>query len=240
MLKIGAQDITGLYIGEAKIGKAYIGENLVFSAAKKPSRLPEGYTELEYVSTNGKQIILTDISPTVNTEIDADISVDYSSSNTTMRLLYSSVYTGSIYYHFVFQFKCTSSRNYGSANMGKNKGVEVEICNIETYKKFHITYNTAKKFASIDGEAIQFSSNEVYSKPKEFKLFGAGFSTSTQNVTNAFWGKIYNFILKQNGEEKLNFIPCTNAEGVAGLYNLVDGSFIEPEGTAQFIPGPAV
>ncbi len=53
MLKIGAQDITGLYVGETKIEKAYLGEELVFSAEKKPSRLPEGYTEVEYIAGAG-------------------------------------------------------------------------------------------------------------------------------------------------------------------------------------------
>ena len=60
MLKTGVRQIAGLYAGETKITKAYWGEDLIFGV-EKPSRLPEGYTELEYVEFNGNQYIQTNI-----------------------------------------------------------------------------------------------------------------------------------------------------------------------------------
>lgn len=239
MLKIGLQDVTGLYVGETKIEKAYLGGDLVFSAAKKPSRLPEGYTELEYISTTGKQTILTSIFPTADTEIEADISVDYSDDASVLRLLSSSIYTGKEYYLFIFNFT-KSTTMYGNANMGKNNGTGIKISDISTYKKLHITYSTKEKFASIDEKSIQFSSNEVYSKQPAFRLFGASFSASSGTVGNAFYGKIYNFVLKQGGAEKLNLVPCKNADGITGFYNLVDGSFIGSQGAVPFVAGPVV
>lgn len=239
MLKIGAKNITGLYVGEEKITKAYLGADLVFSE-KKPSRLPEGYAELEYISANGNQTILTSIFPTADIEIEVDISVDYSGDATIMRLLSSSRIVGSAYYLFAFQFTKSTSTMYGSANMGKNDGTTVKISNISTYKKMHVTYSTKEKSASIDEESIQFSSNEVYSKQKEFRLFGSSFSESNGEVGNAFYGKIYNFILKQGGAKNLNLVPCQNADGIAGFYNLVDGSFVGSQGSVPFIAGPAV
>ena len=48
MLKLGSDNVKSLYVGGQKIKKAYVGEDLVFEATV-PSRLPAGYTELEYI-----------------------------------------------------------------------------------------------------------------------------------------------------------------------------------------------
>ena len=73
MLKMGAQNITGLYVGETKIKKAYLGEALIFSAGMNPSRLPEGYTEVKYIQIGE------------NFEIDTGIKADF----TNMRFVLS-------------------------------------------------------------------------------------------------------------------------------------------------------
>lgn len=52
MLKIGAQDITGLYIGEAKIGKAYLGEELVYSAG-----VTKEYQDYEYFAVDTSAVV---------------------------------------------------------------------------------------------------------------------------------------------------------------------------------------
>ena len=48
MLKLGETGVSALYLGDAKIKKVYLGSELVFEE-KKPSRLPAGYTEVEYI-----------------------------------------------------------------------------------------------------------------------------------------------------------------------------------------------
>ena len=49
MLKLGEQSIAALHLGDTKIVKAYLGEEVVFEAQKE-SLLPDGYTEIEYVA----------------------------------------------------------------------------------------------------------------------------------------------------------------------------------------------
>lgn len=52
MLKIGAQDITGLYVGETKIEKAYLGEELVYSAG-----VTKEYQDYEYFSVDTSAVV---------------------------------------------------------------------------------------------------------------------------------------------------------------------------------------
>ncbi len=52
MLKIGAQDITGLYVGETKIEKAYLGEELVYSAG-----VTKEYQDYEYFSVDASAVV---------------------------------------------------------------------------------------------------------------------------------------------------------------------------------------
>lgn len=50
-IKIDSSGVKDLYAGGQKIVKAYVGQELVLSE-KKPSRLPEGYTEVQYIACN--------------------------------------------------------------------------------------------------------------------------------------------------------------------------------------------
>lgn len=58
MIMLGGQKIAAMYAGAQKIAKAYAGENKLFGEDAVPSRLPEGYTEVEYIETDGYSYIL--------------------------------------------------------------------------------------------------------------------------------------------------------------------------------------
>lgn len=52
MLKLGAQNITGLYVGEATIKKAYLGEELVYSAG-----VTKEYQDYEYFAVDTSAVV---------------------------------------------------------------------------------------------------------------------------------------------------------------------------------------
>ena len=71
MLKLGETGVSALYLGDAKIKKAYLGSELVFEE-KKPSRLPAGYTEVSYLET----------------DMNCRIPLNYAASFSKTRILY--------------------------------------------------------------------------------------------------------------------------------------------------------
>ena len=56
MIKVGTTEVTNIHLAGWEVQRAYVGGDLVFQA-QKPSRLPAGYTEVEWIqngeSTNG-------------------------------------------------------------------------------------------------------------------------------------------------------------------------------------------
>ena len=81
MLKLGTQDISALYLGETKIKRAYLGETPVFEGSK-PSRLPEGYTEVEYIESSGTQYINTGVKPSTSLTFSIDFYISSLTSDT--------------------------------------------------------------------------------------------------------------------------------------------------------------
>lgn len=61
MIKLGTQKIKGIYLSGGKVERAYLGETVVFTA-DKPARLPDGYTEVEYIDFDGNARINVGIS----------------------------------------------------------------------------------------------------------------------------------------------------------------------------------
>lgn len=75
---IGEDKIKDIYVGDNKIAKIYKSNELVYtSKIKKPSRLPEGYTEVEYIEINstGSVLDLTDRSIRSNAKFHGVFSI---------------------------------------------------------------------------------------------------------------------------------------------------------------------
>jgi len=87
MLSIGANKIKALYLGENEIQRAYLGGNLIFKKSK-PSRLPERYTEVQYISNPNLTYIWDFGTPLVTfnnnyrTELDIELDFDKITSKT--------------------------------------------------------------------------------------------------------------------------------------------------------------
>lgn len=106
MLKLGTQDISALYLGETKIKRAYLGESLVFEGSK-PSRLPEGYTEVEYIESSGTQYIDTGVKPSDSL------------------IFYVDFYIGSLKYMTPCLFGCLLNQVHTTFNIGRSSKMPV-------------------------------------------------------------------------------------------------------------------
>ena len=71
-------------------------------------------------------------------------------------------------------------------------------------------------------------------------LFRLGDANNGWQSTNIQSGKIYSGSIKKSAEIVRRFLPCKNADGAAGLYDLVGGTFYTNSGTGAFTAGAEV
>lgn len=200
-------------------------ERLKIERAVTPSsRLPEGYTQLEYIQSEGKQWIDTEITP----DQDTRIIYDCERLSTASAEHFFGVRTGNAAKEaFCFYIYNSGWRyaynNYVASDNGPSTGRYLFDANknVMTINGSLILKNTYAKFKAA-ATATLFS----------MRSFSSGMSYGSHKL---FSCQIYN-----NGTLTRNFIPCKPPTGAVGLYDLVGGKFYENAGTGSFTAGPVV
>lgn len=254
MLKIGAQDITGLYVGETKIEKAYLGADLVFSA-KKPSRLPEGYTEVEYITGGASS----------NSNYRPYFYIPATSGARRLKFAFSSstpnLFNQSSPYYVIarnaststatnglvwYGFGCQSNHfhvNYGS------RANQIDVENITPQKnvKYDIDINGPAQTCTING-VVTSAYSAIWMASKFGVFYPFDVDTKYYPMYNYAMYPVTIFylqLLDANDNLLRDLVPCKDSAGVAGFYDVVTNTFFKNENTfnnAQnvFTPGPAV
>lgn len=100
MLKIGAQDITGLYVGETKIKRAYVGTDLIYSEGADKE-----YQDYEYFAVDTSAVVGNYV-PYVSITINPRLSVNGKNTAHTFYFKASvptnTLSSGTAYSHFVY------------------------------------------------------------------------------------------------------------------------------------------
>lgn len=271
MLKLGAQNISALYLGGREIKRAYLGENLVFGPAPVQaytitatidppgagtvtgdgeyeagkqatmtatpnegyrfvhwtddgSRLPTGYTELEYIQSNGTQYIDTEFYPDSNTRVVADFQFTSVGSNASI---------------------------FGARISSRDGAYQVMV----TGRKYRSDYGEyiTQVWDSVDASERNIVDKDAgtttihgISKSYENVQFEVGFPmyifSCNQKGTPQFIAPaiLYSLDIYDSGEQVRNYVPCRSLSGAIGLYDTVDNKFYGNAGTGEFTPGPAV
>lgn len=234
MLKIGAQDITGMYVGGKKIKKAYLGEDLVFGG-KNPSRLPDGYTELEYVSTDNYTVIPTGIIATTSTT-RVTMSITPQERVKSVRYLFLILEAMEfVTYVLALRENSTigkmrwyagaSSVRYGDISFDMGVGTRIDVDMDTTSKRLKIgekEFSITPPADSVDIADLRFGGMANYS---------GGYPALKMHIHS---GKVF-----VEGELKGDFVPCINPDRNAGLFNVVDNTF-HPDTYGTLTPGPTV
>lgn len=202
-------------------------ELIAVFAGNPASRLPEGYTEVEYIHVTKDVGIATGIYPSLSTtKIIIDIKKD---SETTY---YDNIFTAGLSnnYNFSLRFTSASVMNYrfGTGNMvSENKSIgenRTKIC-----------LNLPEKFLSV-GDDIYTVPNVAYSMTSELFLLKYYTRQYDRGIDgNLYSAKIYNADILQR-----DFVPCINPSGNAGLYDLVSGNFFSSYFSGTITSGSAV
>lgn len=203
------------------------------NVTKYISILPEGYQQVEYIQSTGKQFFVLNQLSTNNFGFDIDLSVSQGTG--------ANVFGGCVKGQSTFCY------------MGTRNSILSYFPNINQLDFTQIDYGTKHNYKLVKDSAIQ------YSYYYDGTLVG---TSSLQNNANCvlavftfidnngiprtsgletFIGRIYKFILYDNDVEICNLVPCVrNSDKKVGMYDMVENVFYSNQSNSEedFIAGP--
>lgn len=256
MLSIGTGNIIALHRGDIEFQKVYLGDTLVFQ--KTPSRLPEGYTEVEYISNPNLTYI-------------EDLKIPYETG--------SKLYNG--YRHeFVVKFLNSTDSNgdtitgkyyYYKPTSGSASTNDYRLYrNLDTLilspakrsitSPYPVTQDKSSIIIDLAKEQFVFNGGEpdnpivsinTTSVSTKYPLFARNYYSRIGNAVTQrfefqsnfqFYGlKVYASTAAETGDLLCDFIPCIDPNGDVGLYDIVRDLFFTHGDTEKaFVAGPAV
>lgn len=188
------------------------------------SRLPDGYTEVQYIQSTGTQYIDTGFTP----DQDTRIIYDCERLSTVSAEHFFGVRTGNAAKNaFCFYIYNSGWRfaynNYVAAGNNPSTG--------------RYLFDANKNVMTINGSLTLKS---TYAK---FKASATATLFSMRSVNSGIsYGshKLFSCQIYDNGNLIRDFVPCIDPTGAVGLYDLVGGKFYGNAGTGSFTAGPVV
>lgn len=198
-------------------------ERLKIERAVTPSpRLPDGYTEVQYIQSSGTQWINTGFKPNQNTR--AALTVDAKPS-TAAAWLFGARNGNTDRTFGLLSFNSQYRSDY-------NNSTE-EYSTVTPSGKF--TVDKDKNVTKFNGTIGVTAKSGVFQCTYPMFLF-----TNNNAGTAAGFGsfKLYVCQLYDNGNLIRDFVPCIDPTGAVGLYDQVEGKFYGNAGTGVFLAGP--
>lgn len=210
------------------------GDTTLYCRYAKKSRLPAGYTEVEYIqssiSSRYSSINLgVYLSNTSTFKIKGNIPAGYS---TNSYLLYGYKYSGGYYYNNLYVTTAALLSKIGYFNSSSGT-VTTIYSSTNLSGDFEITGDSNEKTITYNG--VSTTVPVTFRGLGDMYLNGNGSSTAS-----GFKGLKISYI-KVTGTFSGEFIPCISPAGVVGLYNLSKNTFCGPVSTSYpWTAGPAV
>lgn len=224
MIKYNSNNISDWDFGTSNIVKVYYG-------VTSGSRLPQGYTEVEYVENQNNAYINTLFKPNQDTRIIAEMQC-VTSTNSVMHfgaggwdrvdgmwLTYETGINGTL--HVAWLGKTTWSI-YGNGDYNKH------------------TYDWNKNELYKDGTLVGSSTYGTYQCPNNLAIF-ANLQGDPEVVGGLYMkGKMYSFKIYDNGTLVRDLVPCINPNNVVGVYDIVNDVFYGSANSNPLVAGSAV
>ena len=208
--------------------------------AEKTSRLPAGYTEVEYVeSTNGQYI--TTPSGIVSSRLVIEVEPTKSFSGTTTQVFFGYCkYTASVkgtYHTGLFR---SSAGILGG--VGSSPGQLKTLSTDKSLRRMTFEIDSANNRMILNGTATSITiSSSSKNLDMAINLLSEYASSTSAVAFAATPAKLYSYKgYDTGGNLTKEYIPCINPSGVAGLYDSVGKQFYPSASSAAFIAGPAV
>lgn len=188
-------------------------------AVTPSSRLPEGYTEVQYIQSTGAQYVDTGFKPNQDSRVLIKLSTSETGSHTVFGADFSWTDDG-------------FALGVGFIHYGKETGT---ISGLNNGSPHEVDFN--KNIISMDGSTVLTMGASTFSVPHNLALFANNRAGGIQEKTTMalYYCRIYdgNTIIR-------DYIPCIGPTGTAGLYDLVGGKFYGNSGSGSFAAGPVV
>ncbi len=178
---------------------------------KGSSRVPEGYTEVEYIAASGTQYIDSGVAETADTAVDCKFDIDtvasdylFGTRQNSSNLSYNGIYKNNVLEYNYNEISFTAADS-------------IELTEEVTGSTNHITINGVSHTAATGtgtGETMLIFAIRYQTGYNDGRIRPYGGAT-----------KLRYFKIKQNGALVREFIPCKNPSGTVGLYDLVGGEF---------------
>lgn len=188
-------------------------------AVTPSSRLPEGYAEVQYTQSTGTQYVDTGFKPNQDSRVLIKLSTSETGSHTVFGADIDWVDNG-------------FALGVGFTHYGKETGT---ISGLNNGSPHEVDFN--KNIISMDGSTVLTMGASTFSVPHNLALFANNRAGGIQGKTTMalYYCRIYdgNTIIR-------DYIPCKNAGGAVGLYDLIGQKFYGNAGTGRFTAGPVV
>ena len=188
------------------------------------SGLPSGYTKLEYIQSSGTQYINTAFKPKSTSRVVMDFEFI---ENAVASPFMSRDISNDTNMFGVFNINGRLRSDFNTTKVSFSAG-------LSPLQK--LLYDRNKNVCTIGSETIT-NANGTFSAPRPLFLFASNDSGSAAYFST---GKLYSCAIYDNGTLVRDFVPCKNASGAVGLYDLVGKQFYANAGTGTFTAGPEI
>ena len=197
------------------------------------SRLPAGYTEVEYVENTNRAYINSNFTPNQDTRIVCDMQLV--TQNSYGRLFGAGHWDESDGLNLNYEGGYLRISWFG-------KTTWTIFNNVPTNFNRHI-YDLNKNNLYVDESLIGSNTYTTKTASNNLGLFCFIGKTGNPPTDSAeyFLGKLYSCQIYDNGTLVRNLVPCTNSSNVAGVYDIVNDAFYSsPVSSYQLSAGSSV
>ena len=195
---------------------------------KGSSRVPSGFTEVEYIESSGTQYVDTGVVPNHNTAVMLDIDI-LNADN--WGPIFGSRDANVTNEFCMFAHNPTSVYQDGYANVAH---VNISVSSVLGRQ----TINKALNNTYINGELKNSFTAATFQGTYPMFLFQINSGGSA--VAYKISGRIYRAVITKSSTLVRDFIPCKNPAGAVGLYDTVNDRFYGNSGTGAFAAGAEI
>ena len=198
--------------------------------------LPSGYTQVEYIDTDGDSWIDTGINITATT-----LQVDYKMQILQQQYisLFGAVSNTTPRNGFRIFYQPTTSNNQltlQSYNFSSRQNI---VWNAVLEGTTEVLTQIGQVVSTINGRTLTFSDSDINLTLDATMLIGTARLGTC--VSGSSPSRIWYLKITKEGEVVFNGFPARrNSDNVLGMYDIVTGNFLTNAGTGDFIAGPVV
>lgn len=186
---------------------------------KSPRRLPDGYTQLEYIQSSGTQYIDTGAKPNQNYTLKIKFQTTQSSSGGIAVCDQGWQLNG-------FGIWCNAAE-FGDQT----------VQSLTLYGADPIEAALSQSGLVVNGEQVWTPTTATFTVPASMTLMALNRNGS---IAEKLSGKLYYAQLYSGNTLIRDFYPCIDASGNVGLYDLENGQFYGNNGTGSFAAGQEI